>query len=83
MFNNFLYNFWRQGTLAGPAPELAYNLQVGLGTSMTPIDILNGMMNCIDSHCATCRVYRNNLPAASLSSINKSIFHYEIPNLQY
>jgi len=44
MFNNFLYNLWRQGALAGSAPELAYNVQIGLGSTMTPTDILDGIM---------------------------------------
>jgi uncharacterized protein len=44
MINNFLNNLWKQGALAGSAPELAYDVQIGLGATMTPQDILDGMM---------------------------------------
>lgn len=44
MINNFLYNLWKQGALAGAAPEQAYNVQIGLGSTMTPNDILDGTM---------------------------------------
>ena len=44
MINNFLYNLWKQGALAGAAPEQAYNVQIGLGSTMTPTDILDGIM---------------------------------------
>lgn len=44
MINNFLYNLWRLGALAGAVPEQAYNVQIGLGTTMTPSDILDGIM---------------------------------------
>lgn len=44
MMNNFLYNLWKQGALAGAAPEQAYDVQLGLGTTMTPNDILDGVM---------------------------------------
>ena len=44
MMNNFLYNLWKQGALAGAAPEQAYSVQVGLGKTMTPNDILDGIM---------------------------------------
>jgi phage tail sheath protein FI len=44
MINNFLNNLWKQGALAGSAPELAYDVQIGLGTTMTPNDILDGKM---------------------------------------
>lgn len=44
MINNFLYNLWKQGALAGPTPEQAYNVQIGLGSTMTPSDILDGIM---------------------------------------
>jgi phage tail sheath protein FI len=44
MINNFLYNLWGQGALAGAAPEQAYSVQVGLGATMTPNDILDGVM---------------------------------------
>ena len=44
MYDNFLYNLWRQGALAGATPEQAYNVQIGLGVTMTPNDILDGLM---------------------------------------
>ncbi len=44
MMNNFLYNLWKQGALAGAAPEQAYSVSVGLGSTMTPSDILDGIM---------------------------------------
>lgn len=44
MINNFLYNLWKQGALAGSTPEQAYNVQIGLGQTMTPNDILEGTM---------------------------------------
>jgi hypothetical protein len=45
MICNFLFNLWKQGALAGTAPERAYVVQIGLGTTMTPTDILDGMMH--------------------------------------
>lgn len=44
MINNFLYNLWKQGALVGSTPEQAYNVQIGLGSTMTPSDILDGVM---------------------------------------
>lgn len=44
MMNNFLTNLWSQGALAGATPEQAFNVQVGLGTTMTANDILDGYM---------------------------------------
>lgn len=44
MMNNFLTNLWKQGALAGAKPEEAFNVQVGLGTTMTANDILDGYM---------------------------------------
>lgn len=44
MFNNFLKSLWMQGALAGAAPEQAFEVQLGLGTTMTPTDILDGIM---------------------------------------
>ncbi len=44
MINNFLSNLWKQGALAGTVPEQAFNVQVGLGATMTPNDILDGIM---------------------------------------
>ncbi|WP_293159761.1 phage tail sheath C-terminal domain-containing protein [Okeania sp. SIO2C9] len=44
MSENFLEELWRQGALAGSAPEQAFFVNVGLGTSMTQEDILEGRM---------------------------------------
>lgn len=44
MISNFLNNLWKQGALAGAAPEQAYDVQIGLGATMTPNDILDGIM---------------------------------------
>ncbi|OQP68256.1 phage tail sheath family protein [Niastella populi] len=44
MITNFLFNLWKQGALAGAAPEQAFNVQIGLGSTMTPTDILDGIM---------------------------------------
>jgi uncharacterized protein len=42
---NFLTGLWRQGALPGPTPADAFNVAVGLGTTMTTQDILDGRMN--------------------------------------
>jgi len=44
MISNFLTNLWKQGALAGSLPEQAFDVQIGLGTTMTPNDILDGKM---------------------------------------
>ena len=44
MFNNFLQNLWKLGALAGAVPEQAFDVQIGLGATMTPTDILDGIM---------------------------------------
>jgi phage tail sheath protein FI len=44
MINNFLTNLWKQGALAGAAAEQAFDVQIGLGATMTPVDILDGVM---------------------------------------
>lgn len=44
MIENFLFLQWRAGALQGAKPEDAYHVLVGLGTTMTPDDILNGYM---------------------------------------
>jgi phage tail sheath protein FI len=44
MINNFLYNLWRDGALAGSKPEDAYFVKVGLGETMSPQDILEGRL---------------------------------------
>jgi uncharacterized protein len=44
MISNFLINQWRQGALQGAKPEDAFSVEVGLGTTMTSDDILDGHM---------------------------------------
>lgn len=44
MIENFLAVQWRVGALAGAKPEDAYYVRVGLGTTMTAQDILEGRM---------------------------------------
>lgn len=44
MMTNFLFNLWKQGALAGATPEEAFHVSVGLGSTMTPYDILDGRM---------------------------------------
>ena len=45
MIENFLFNIWKQGGLAGSKPEESYNVMVGLGSTMTAQDILDGYLN--------------------------------------
>ena len=44
MISNFLHNLWTAGCLQGASPADAYSVAAGLGTTMTPIDILEGIM---------------------------------------
>ncbi len=44
MIVNFLTEKWKQGALAGSSPDDAFDVQVGLGTTMTGLDILEGKM---------------------------------------
>ncbi len=44
MIENFLTFLWRQGALQGVKPEHAFYVAVGLGKTMTPLDILEGRM---------------------------------------
>lgn len=45
MIVNYLTNLWKQGALAGSSPEEAFFVNIGLGVTMTPVDILEGRMN--------------------------------------
>ncbi len=45
MIENFLSGLWRDGALAGAKPEQAFFVKVGLGETMTALDILEGRMN--------------------------------------
>lgn len=44
MIVNFLTEKWKQGALAGASPEDAFDVQIGLGSTMTSVDILEGKM---------------------------------------
>ncbi len=45
MIENFLVIQWRDGALVGAKPDDAFYVHVGLGTTMTAQDILEGRMN--------------------------------------
>lgn len=44
MISNFLTSIWKRGGLAGASPDDAFGVFVGLGETMTPQDILDGML---------------------------------------
>ncbi|BDD06423.1 phage tail sheath family protein [Aureibacter tunicatorum] len=44
MINSFLNDLWKAGGLVGANPNDAYQVEVGLGSTMTPNDILEGIM---------------------------------------
>ena len=44
MIDNFLYQQWKKGALVGSKSTDAYAVMVGLGSTMTGDDILNGIM---------------------------------------
>ena len=41
---NFLTNQWQSGLLAGQSPEDAFEIEIGLGSTMTPNDVLDGLL---------------------------------------
>ena len=45
MIQSYLYSLWQQGALSGTSAEQAYYVNVGLGSTMTPQDVLEGKMN--------------------------------------
>ncbi|HET6255451.1 MAG TPA: phage tail sheath C-terminal domain-containing protein [Puia sp.] len=45
MIENYLILKWKEGALAGTKPEDAFFVHVGLGTTMSPEDVLEGRMN--------------------------------------
>ncbi len=47
MIDNYLTLLWKQGALAGSKPEDAFFVKVGLGATMTSLDILEGRMNIV------------------------------------
>jgi hypothetical protein len=44
MISNSLNGIWKRGGLAGAVPDDAFSVHVGLGETMTPDDILEGIM---------------------------------------
>jgi len=44
MIESYLYGLWQQGALQGADPKAAYYVNVGLGRTMTPQDVLDGVM---------------------------------------
>lgn len=44
MISNYLTNKWKDGALMGSTPEQAFSVDVGLGTTMSSNDILDGYM---------------------------------------
>lgn len=44
MIQNFLNGIWKRGGLAGASPEDAFSVHVGLGDTMTPEDVLEGIL---------------------------------------
>lgn len=44
MIENYLYLKWRDGGLAGATPEQAFFVNIGLGSTMNSVDILEGRM---------------------------------------
>jgi phage tail sheath protein FI len=44
MISNFLTGIWKRGGLAGATPQDAFQVFVGLGETMTPEDILEGIL---------------------------------------
>ena len=44
MIRNFLTGIWKRGGLAGATPDAAFSVHVGLGETMTPEDILEGIL---------------------------------------
>jgi uncharacterized protein len=45
MISSFLTTIWKEGGLQGATPADAFSVECGLGTTMTPDDILQGFMN--------------------------------------
>jgi phage tail sheath protein FI len=51
MIENFLNSLWRQGALMGAKAADAYSVQVGLGSTMTALDVLEGRMVVVVGLC--------------------------------
>lgn len=44
MIVNFLTDKWKQGALPGSSPEDAFDVPIGLGSTMTGVDLLEDRM---------------------------------------
>jgi len=44
MIESYLFSLWERGALAGATPDAAYYVHVGLGTTMTAQDVLEGRL---------------------------------------
>ncbi len=44
MINSYLFGLFNQGAFAGTTPETSYQVQIGVGETMTDEDVLNGYM---------------------------------------
>ena len=44
MMNNYLTNLWKAGALVGGTPDEAFFVNVGVGSTMTQVDVLEGKM---------------------------------------
>ena len=42
--HGFLLGVWKQGGLAGATPDEAFGARIGLGATMTPQDVLDGLL---------------------------------------
>jgi len=51
MISNFLLNQWKGGVLMGAKPDDAFSVDVGLGSTMTGNDVLDGYMNVVVKVC--------------------------------
>lgn len=51
MIENFLNTLWRQGALQGTKAADAFNVSVGLGKTMTALDVLEGRMIVVIGLC--------------------------------
>lgn len=44
MIESYLTNKWKEGALVGAKPDEAFFVRIGIGSTMTPDDVLNGYM---------------------------------------
>jgi phage tail sheath protein FI len=51
MIENFLTSLWKQGALMGAKASDAFSVQVGLGSTMTALDVLEGRMVVVVGLC--------------------------------